>query len=273
MVCRNKMEDWKYENFKRGVEKLIKINLGAYKEAQMKRRIEAFMMRNGYESYSRFLRALSKDMDLRSKFLNHLTINVSEFFRNPIQWETLQKEIIPYILDRFKFIKVWSTACSTGEEPYSAVMVLNQFLPLHSIRVLATDIDQWVINKALVGIYNKKNLDNLPEEFRNRYFSIDNDKYVIKEEIKSCVKFKKLDLLEDEYPTGCNLIICRNVMIYFTKEIKDMIYEKFSKVLLPGGILFVGSTEHIINSKQFNLAPKKSFFYENRYGRTLDNNS
>ena len=125
-------------------------------------------------------------------------------------------------------IKIWSAACSTGDEPYSLVMLLAKYLPLNRIRIIATDIDKQVLEKAQAGLYNKKSLKGLPDEFRKKYFDKVGDvNYKIRDEVKKCVDFKIHNLLLDPYPAGCDLIVCRNVLIYFTEEAKEQIYVKF----------------------------------------------
>ena len=160
-------------------------------------------------------------------------------------------------------LNIWSSACSTGEEPYSLVMLMSNFFPLNSIKVLATDIDDGAIDKAKLGLYSEKSLENLPKKFIEDYFTKIEKSYKISDKIKSRVEFKKLDLLKDTFPKNVDLITCRNVMIYFTDDAKDLLYKKFNKSLSENGILFVGSTEQIIMPERYNFKSEKTFFYKN----------
>lgn len=254
-----------YSIFKEKIYKMIGIDLSCYKERQMKRRIESLITRNTFDSYAKYYDAINKDTKLLQEFINYLTINVSEFYRNLQQWETLEKEILPKLIVKNTKLKIWSAACSTGDEPYSLVMLLSKFFPLNHIDVLATDIDKEAINKANIGLYTKKSIENLPQEFINKYFSKVSNSYKISDEIKSRVVFKQLNLLEDKYPDNCDLIICRNVMIYFTEETKSKMYHKFHDSLNNNGVLFVGSTEQIILPHRYKLTPIKTFFYEKMF--------
>lgn len=252
-----------YEVFKKQVKQLVDIDLNFYKEKQMKRRITSLLTRNNFKNFGDYYIALKNDKDLLNEFVNHLTINVSEFYRNPNQWKVLEKDILPNLIKRRdKPPKIWSSACSTGEEPYSMVMLLSLFFNLKDINILATDIDEEAINRAKIGIYNRKSLENLPEEFKNKYFSPLENAYKIKDEIKQCVNFEKKDLLKDSFHKNIDLIICRNVMIYFTEKGKGLLYKKFYDSLSDEGILFVGSTEQIILSDRYNFKPVKTFFYK-----------
>lgn len=251
-----------YEDFKIEIYKLTGINLDSYKEKQMKRRIESLMKKNDIYSFYDYVPALKSNKILYDEFINYLTINVSEFYRNPGQWEALEKDILPLLLNRNKNIKIWSAACSTGEEPYSLVMVLTKFFPLSSIKIIATDIDKGALAKANIGLYNPKSLEGVPKENISNFFSKEGDYYKINDQIKKCVMFSQHNLLKDPYPSDCDLIVCRNVLIYFTEEAKAEIYTKFSNALRPEGILFVGSTEQIIMSNRYNFTPAKTFFYK-----------
>ena len=251
-----------YEEFKNKIYKKTGIDLSSYKQRQMKRRIESLIKRNNYDSYEKYFDALLKDKELYNEFINYLTINVSEFYRNPNHWSVLEKEIFPILFKNNSKLKFWSSACSTGEEPYSLVMLLTKFLPLEKINVLATDIDKNAIKKAKDGLYTPKSLENLPKEFIKKYFTLEDDLFKISDDIKKRVSFKHLNLLEDSYPKDCDLIICRNVMIYFTEETKNQMYRKFHSSLKHNGILFVGGTEQIILPNRFNFKPLKTFFYK-----------
>lgn len=253
-----------YEKFKEEIYTLTNIDLNAYKERQMKRRIDSLIKKNNYDKYPDYVNALKIDKVLFEEFVNYLTINVSEFYRNPEQWNILEAEIFPYLFKTFgKKIKIWSAACSTGDEPYSLAMLLSKYMPLSQLEIVATDIDKQVLNKAQVGLYNEKSLAALPKEFKTKYFTqVGATSYQISDEIKSSIRFKQHNLLKDPYPDYCDLIVCRNVLIYFTEEAKTEIYKKFNKSLKKEAILFVGSTEQIIQPQQFNYSAFKSFFYK-----------
>lgn len=252
-----------YEQFKSQVYRLTKIDLSSYKERQMKRRIDSLIARNNYPGYAEYIEAIKKNQDLFEEFVNYLTINVSEFWRNPEQWNILEKNIVPELIKNFGgALRVWSAACSTGDEPYSLVMLLSKFMPLNKIRIVATDIDKQVLEKARVGLYSQKSLAGLPKEFLDKYFTkVGLSNYQISEKIKQCVEFREHNLLNDAYPKNLDLIVCRNVLIYFTDEAKEQIYRRFNEALKPKGCLFVGSTEQIINYKELNYSSCHSFFY------------
>lgn len=252
-----------YEYFKKAVFDLTTIDLNAYKEKQMKRRIDTLIDKRNVVGYENYVKLLKTDKDTFEEFVSYLTINVSEFYRNPEQWELMDKEIIPELIQKFgKNLKIWSAACSTGDEPYSLVMAFSRHIPLNQIKIFATDIDKQILEKAKTGLYNEKSIENVPKDFVSKYFTKIGSSYKISDEIKSRVEFKQHNLLKDMYPTNCNLIVCRNVLIYFTEEAKDEVFRKFNSSLADKGVLFIGSTEQIINYKEMNYARKNSFYYE-----------
>ena len=252
-----------YEYFKSEVYKLTKIDLNCYKEKQMRRRIDTLATKNKAGSYEEYIEMLKSNHDLFDQFVNFLTINVSEFYRNPDQWELLDKTVIPKLIaDHGKTLKIWSAACSTGDEPYSLVMAFSKHIPLSNIQIIATDIDKQVLAAAQMGLYNEKSIANVPDEFKKKYFTKVGNSYQISDEIKKCVSFKAHNLLKDPYPSDCDLILCRNVVIYFTEEAKDEIYRKFFQSLRDKGVLFIGSTEQITNYKEIGYTRMSSFYFE-----------
>jgi len=253
---------WTYEDFKKGFFDLTNINLTLYKERQMKRRIDALISRVGFEGYKEYFEELKSKTGSLDNFIDYLTINVSEFYRNPEQWQVLEDQVIAPCIKKKGNIKVWSASCSTGEEPYSLVMLLSKFLPINSIKILATDLDAAALNKAKVGIYHEKSLEALPQKFIQDFFKNDGSSFVISEDIKKCVEFRQHDLLREEFPGKFDLIVCRNVMIYFTEEAKEVLYKNFHDSLDKDGILFVGSTEQIIFPQRYSLKPLRTYFYK-----------
>lgn len=254
-----------YESFKKRILEMTTIDLNAYKERQMKRRIDSLIARRKCSGYDDFVMLLQKDHTAFEEFVNYLTINVSEFYRNPEQWEYMDKEIIPDLIKRFgKNLKIWSAACSTGDEPYSLVMAFSKYLPLANINITATDIDKQVIEKAKVGLYNEKSIASVPNEFKEKYFNKVGSSYKIKDEIKERVSFSEHNLLKDKYPNDYHLIVCRNVLIYFTEEAKHDVFVKYNKSLVKDGYLFIGNTEQIIDYSDIGYIRKNSFFYQKK---------
>lgn len=252
-----------YEYFKSEVYKLTQIDLNAYKEKQMKRRIDTLIAKNGVEGYDKYIQVIRTDSKLFDEFVSYLTINVSEFYRNPEQWQLLDSTMLPELIKTFgKNLKIWSAACSTGDEPYSLVMALSRHLPLEMIKVYATDLDKQVIAKAKIGLYAEKSVMNVPRDLKEKYFTKIGPSYQISDKIKSRVEFREHNLLKDTYPKDYHLIVCRNVLIYFTEEAKNAVFHNFQKALVSGGILFIGSTEQVLNYKEMGYTRKNSFYYE-----------
>ena len=254
-----------YEKFKGSVLAMTGIDLSAYKENQMKRRINTLIDKHKISGYEEFVSSLKTDKSLFEEFINYLTINVSEFYRNTDQWDRMDKVFIPEMIEKFGTnLKIWSAACSTGDEPYSLVMALSRHIPLNQIKILATDLDKQVIASAKTGLYIEKSLAGVPKDLREKYFTKVGGSYQISNEIKSRVEFKEHNLLKDPYPTGCNFVVCRNVLIYFTEEAKDEIFMKFGQSLVDGGIFFIGSTEQIMNHRKYGFERRSSFYYEKK---------
>lgn len=259
------LETDNYEKFKKDILQLAGIDLNSYKGKQMRRRINTLITKNNVKTYNDYVALIKKDKEKFDQFINFLTINVSEFYRNPDQWKILEGQVFPELIKKFgKNLKIWSAACSTGDEPYSLVMALSRQVPLANIKIIATDIDNQVLDTARMGLYNEKSIASVPDDLKKKYFTKVGSSYQISDEIKKRVEFKKHDLLKDPYPSGCNLIVCRNVVIYFTEEAKDVIYQKFHKALQPGGVLFIGSTEQIMNYRELGFDRHTSFFFEKK---------
>ena len=150
---------------------LAGIDLNSYKEKQMRRRINTLITKNNVKTYNDYVALIKKDKEKFDQFINFLTINVSEFYRNPDQWKLMDENVIPKLIKQHgKNLHVWSAACSTGDEPYSLVMALSNNIPLSNIHITATDLDKQVLQKAQVGLYNEKSIANVPPEFKTQVF-------------------------------------------------------------------------------------------------------
>ncbi|AVQ44434.1 chemotaxis protein CheR [Clostridium sporogenes] len=250
------------EYFEEWVLKDFGINLKAYKQNQLQRRILSLMSRVGVNSVEEYINLLKKDKDQRIKFLDFITINVSEFFRNPEIFDELEKKIKVELLNNTSgSLKIWSAACSIGAEPYSLSIIMDEISPNKKHKIIATDLDMTILQRAKEGIYAQAEIKNVKKERLEKYFTKEGEKYKIKSSIKNVVTFKKHDLILDNYEKDFDLIVCRNVVIYFNQDIKDNIYKKFSESLKKGGLLFVGATESIYNYKDYGFEKVSTFIY------------
>ncbi|MBS4209768.1 protein-glutamate O-methyltransferase CheR [Bacillus sp. FJAT-50079] len=254
--------DVDYEKFISQVKQKTSIDLSLYKENQMKRRLKSLYEKKGYTSFAEFFASMTKDEQLFNEFLDRMTINVTEFYRNKARWDVLEKKILPRLYENNKQLKVWSAASSTGEEPYTLAMILTKFCPVQQISILATDIDEQALATAKTGIYSERSLTEVPQDMKKQYFQKKGNVYAFTNELKRTVTYKKMNLLSDPFDSSFDLIVCRNVLIYFTEEAKDRLYKKFSAALKIGGVLFVGSTEQIFNPSQYGFEVEDTFFYK-----------
>ena len=242
------------------VKKEIGIDLTAYKSNQLHRRIQSLMTRVGVSTIDEYIKLLKSDLGQREKFIDYLTINVTEFFRNPEIFNEF-KDVIKSDFQYNTPLKIWSAACSIGAEPYTLAMILDEISPGVNHKILATDLDNTILNKAKKGQYNSLEVKTVPQQLLKKYFANDGGVYNIDNKLKKNITFKKHDLILDNYENNFDIIVCRNVVIYFNQDVKDKIYEKFSKSLKKGGILFVGATESIYNYKAFNFEKVSTFIY------------
>jgi chemotaxis protein methyltransferase CheR len=261
------VEDQDYGQFIRSVKISTGIDLSQYKETQMKRRLTTLRNKRGFDTFAEYYQAIMKDRALMNEFLDRLTINVSEFWRNPNRWEVLEKKLLPELIrQRGPRLKCWSAACSTGEEPYTLAMILAELGVLAQCQIIASDIDEGALDKAKQGVYPEQSVRDVPPHYLATYFTAEGGSYAVSSTLKKAVRFEKKNLLADPFDTEFDLIICRNVIIYFTEEAKLELYRKFSRSLRPGGLLFVGSTEQIFSPGNFQLEQADLFFYRKKSG-------
>ncbi|KQU20530.1 chemotaxis protein CheR [Bacillus sp. Leaf13] len=253
-----------YEEFIRKIKMLTGIDLSLYKEGQMKRRLTSLYEKRGYHSFREYYKDIQTSPNVLNEFLDRITINVSEFYRNAKRWEVLEKKILPSLLESQKRLKIWSAACSTGEEPYTIAMILSNLVPLSQIEILATDLDENVLARAKLGVYHERSLNEVPADIKKQYFIKEEDFYRVDDEIKRRVTFKNHNLLADRFDQEFDLVVCRNVLIYFTEDAKSLLYDKFSASLKSGGVFFVGSTEQIFNPGKYEFETIDTFFYKKR---------
>lgn len=236
----------------------------------MQRRIECFISKSiNTVDYAIFMDKLKENPNLVDSFLEHITINVTEFFRNPIVWDDLVNHIIPNIL-LFKnnnILNIWSAGCSSGEEAYTISILIKEHFPNVKTTITATDLDKKMISIAKKGIYNSSSMQNIPTHLKYKYFKkledtkVSKNNYLISDKARENIYFEEKDMLNSDFPENVDLIICRNVVIYFKENTKELLYDKFHKTLNTNGYLFVGNTEHILNYKDIGFSVEKNFFF------------
>lgn len=263
------METWEYRFIKREILELTNINLDYYKTPQMQRRLKTFLIRSGHENWRNYFKDARDHPPALDKLKDYLTINVSSFFRDGEKYEHLQKQILPELLRNRPQLQAWSAGCSRGQEPYSLTILLAEIGGVfRQHHILATDLDRTILDQARVGgPYSIDEMSNVPFVLRQRYFNKREDGYWINENIRRQITFRQHNLLSDSFQGGFDLIICRNVVIYFTGPVKEKLYQNFYNALRPGGILFVGGTEIVPHASEIGFETAGISFYR----RQMDN--
>jgi chemotaxis protein methyltransferase CheR len=258
------MNDEEYGYLKRKFLKLTSINLDAYKSQQMRRRLNAYIENSQTESVVEYCQKLGQSPEMLEKLRNYMALNVSEFFRDLQLFEQLQNTVLPQLLRRSPRLNIWSAGCSHGEEPYTLSMLLDQATPIIRHHILATDIDDEALEKARAGgPYLPEVLRSLPAALLQKYFtSLPNGNCMVNDNLRQRVIFRRHNLLGDVFENGFDLILCRNVTIYFTEETKRVLYGKFLQSLKKGGFLFSGGTEVMLNASSIGFINVKASLYQ-----------
>ncbi len=257
-----------YSQVKTSIKHALNIDLENYKEEQMKRRLDSWLVRSRLPSWQEYLKLITTDAEELARFRNYLTINVTEFFRDPSRWAQVSAEILPNLAKESTQLhpdgdfKIWSAGCSTGAEAYTLAIIMEEFSPPHKYSILATDLDRGAMLKAKArGPYSQDDIRNLSPHQRQQYIT-PLAPYFAAEKLQKRIAFREQDLLNDRFDSNFDLIVCRNVVIYFTTASKDILYEKFNKALRPGGVLFVGGTEIISTPAKFGFQSFGISFYK-----------
>ena len=254
-----------FNEFKDEASDILNINLSGYKLKRVKRRTDSLMRRHEVEDYKKCLHLLKTDPEFKAAYLSHFTINTSEFFRNPDNFTYLEENIFPELLDNNKKINIWSAPCSNGSEPYTISIILHEMgIDKSRYKILASDLDEKVIEIAKKGIYGNSSLKNVPDKLLKKYFKKlpGKDKYQLDKEILNDIKFEKKDLINDNFKNNWHLILSRNFFIYLTKEIKDELTKKFISSLNQNGYFFLGNTEFIFDPGRYGLNKEYLSFYK-----------
>jgi chemotaxis protein methyltransferase CheR len=209
----------------------------------------------GFTTVKQYCQYLQQHPDQEfTEFINSVTTNLTSFFREKHHFDYLAKTVIPELLKskhHERQIKIWSAGCSTGEEPYTLAITLLEHVPESwNIKILATDLDTNVLATAAQGVYPWDRVSSLPNETINRWFQRGTGSQAnnvrVKNQLKQLIHFNQLNLMKEWPMTGCfDFIFCRNVLIYFDKETKEGLANRFAKLLRDGGHLFIGHSESL----------------------------
>jgi chemotaxis protein methyltransferase CheR len=261
------MEPEVYAQIKLSIKKLLSINLDHYKDEQMRRRLDSWLVRSGLGSWGEYFKLVQSNSTELARFRDYLTINVSAFFRDSERWRALQETVIPELLQHNtrpgEGLRIWSAGCSTGQEPYTLSMALDDCAPHRRHTILATDLDRGALIKAKNrGPYLADDIQNLTPAQRATYLEPGGPPHFVRDTLVKRIDFQEHNLVESPFQKDFNLIVCRNVVIYFTGETKDRLYRKFYDALRPGGILFVGATEIIPRPQEIGFRSFGISFYK-----------
>ncbi len=239
-----------FSALKRYIEQTIKIQCSNYKEDYIKRRLLSRMRSTNTTTYEEYLGYLHQHPAELEPLKNALTINVTEFFRDADVYDHLRKEVLPALFQGRKTIRIWCAGCSTGEEPYSIAMILNEILATDktlSGQIFATDIDEVVLKKAKDGIYPEKSVAKLtPAQIHRHFTKLPDGNYQVKPHLQELIRFRPHDLMSGQPVSRfLDMISCRNVTIYFTEKQKDELARMFHSALVPGGYYVMGKTEYL----------------------------
>ncbi|MBI2875368.1 MAG: protein-glutamate O-methyltransferase CheR [Candidatus Tectomicrobia bacterium] len=256
------MEETTYAYLRRKLLDLVGMDLDYYKGKQMYRRLDAWLTRSNCSDWPEYYRRLEQDAAELKRFRDYLTINVSEFFRDPEKFAYLKTHILPQMVSNCPMLNGWSAGSSYGAEAYSLAILMEECFPGRRYRFLGTDIDRTILERAKrADAYSQEDVKHVPPNLLKKYFLFQENRYQVSERIKAKVEFKLHDLLRDPVERGFDLILCRNVVIYFTEEAKELLYRKFHQALKDGGILFVGATEIISRAREIGFTHLANCFY------------
>lgn len=250
------IKDREYELLTDFILRNYGIKLGKQKKSLVVGRLQNILVKNNFHSFSEYYDYVISDRTGKAAatLVDKITTNHTYFLREPDHFYYFRDRVLPYLVRTVKQrdLRIWSAGCSTGEEAYTLAMILQDYFgqdkPLWDTRILATDISGRVLEIAKKGEYDSKALELLPQDWINRYFTkIDDDRIAVIDKIRNEVIFRSFNLMNANFPfrKKFHVIFCRNVMIYFDKQKKKELVDRFYDHMEPGGYLFIGHSESL----------------------------
>lgn len=253
-----------FEKFRTLIYTEFGISLGDKKVTLVQSRLRKWIIEFKLDSYGALYDRLTHKDNAEELILlaNAITTNVTSFFREEGQWIYLKEHLSSTFDLKNKKIRIWSAGCSSGQEPYTIIIFLMEHLENFAswnIKILATDLSEDILIKAMAGIYTSKELESMPKSFLSKYFDAISQKgvqmYQIKERLKSYILFRSFNLITGKYSIFNNnfdLIFCRNVMIYFDRQTQNTLVQHYVSLLKEKGLLFIGHSESIQDTQKAN---------------------
>ncbi len=246
-----------------------------YSQAHIKRRIMNRIAMSGLENIYQFQSKVLNDDIFASQFLQDLSITVTEMFRDPGFYRSIRENLVP-ILKTYPFIKIWHAGCSTGEEAYSMAIVLKEEGLYDRTTIYATDFNQLALNSAKEGIFQNKKVKEFTANYQlsggkeslSDYYISDCDNVIMNQSLKKNIVWANHNLVTDSVFAEVHLILCRNVLIYFNKDLQNKVQHLFYNSLIKGGILCLGSKESLIFTdifEKYTEVDKKHRIFKKRY--------
>jgi chemotaxis protein methyltransferase CheR len=255
-----------YEAFCVAFRRMCGIDLLQYKRGQMERRIRSFVATRGDDAdLSAYAARLQADKDELNRFLDRVTINVSQLWRNPEQWEVLEEKILPDLADTAPApnrVRCWSAGSSYGAEAYTLAAIARRSIPRAHVSILGTDIDARMVERARTGVFTADDARDAPTATLASHFAMVDGQWHATPELKRLVRFEQGDLLRVQpAPASYDLVLCRNTVIYFNEDVRDALHGRLATSLRPGGRLVVGATERVSEPARHGLEPESPFVY------------
>jgi len=229
----------------------------------MIRRRDGFILRSRASGVAQYCHLLESDPAEVEKLQDFLTINVSEFFRDAVHFKVLKEQILPPMLKNNLQLNIWSAGCSIGAEAYSVAIILDKLSPYRNHRIIATDVDKNALKQAAAGgPYRAHDIRNVPKDIVEKYFIKTGEDYKLVDRIRNKVIFRQHDQTRDPFEDNFDLIMCRNVVIYFTDEAKKRLRTRFIGALKLNGVLFIGATETMLDASDTGFVRLSSCFFK-----------